>query len=296
VTRILGVGLLTGWGAGVAALPEDARHAAGQRRIVPLARPALTGDRFRRATRESLLAVAAVDAALRDSALDRAAVAGQQTALVYVTAAAYGASNKGFIVATAGSAVRAEGGLTEMPSGSVVATSRSAVRAEGGLTEMPSGSARPYFPYTAPSAVPAEVAIEYGLTGGYVILVGGAAATVDALWQASMLLAAGRTKLALVLAVETFEECADLWARGRWTTPRPLVEAAACAVLAGPGDDLAYGPGEASALETLATRRAGETLSCAPLVGLALARAAGLPRARVTGHWRGRRAQIAVGT
>jgi len=274
VTRILGVGLLTGWGAGVAALPEDARHAAGQRRIVPLARPALTGDRFRRATRESLLAVAAVDAALRDSALDRAAVAGQQTALVYVTAAAYGASNKGFIVATAGSAVRAEGGLTEMPS----------------------GSARPYFPYTAPSAVPAEVAIEYGLTGGYVILVGGAAATVDALWQASMLLAAGRTKLALVLAVETFEECADLWARGRWTTPRPLVEAAACAVLAGPGDDLAYGPGEASALETLATRRAGETLSCAPLVGLALARAAGLPRARVTGHWRGRRAQIAVGT
>ena len=296
MTRILGVGLLTGWGAGVAALPEDARHAAGQRRIVPLARPALTGDRFRRATRESLLAVAAVDAALRDSALDRAAVAGQQTALVYVTAAAYGASNKGFIVATAGSAVRAEGGLTEMPSGSVVATSRSAVRAEGGLTEMPSGSARPYFPYTAPSAVPAEVAIEYGLTGGYVILVGGAAATVDALWQASMLLAAGRTKLALVLAVETFEECADLWARGRWTTPRPLVEAAACAVLAGPGDDLAYGPGEASALETLATRRAGETLSCAPLVGLALARAAGLPRARVTGHWRGRRAQIAVGT
>jgi 3-oxoacyl-(acyl-carrier-protein) synthase len=296
VTRILGVGLLTGWGAGVAALPEDARHAAGQRRIVPLARPALTGDRFRRATRESLLAVAAVDAALRDSALDRAAVAGQQTALVYVTAAAYGASNKGFIVATSRSAVRAEGGLTEMPSGSVVATSRSAVRAEGGLTEMPSGSARPYFPYTAPSAVPAEVAIEYGLTGGYVILVGGAAATVDALWQASMLLAAGRTKLALVLAVETFEECADLWARGRWTTPRPLVEAAACAVLAGPGDDLAYGPGEASALETLATRRAGETLSCAPLVGLALARAAGLPRARVTGHWRGRRAQIAVGT
>jgi 3-oxoacyl-(acyl-carrier-protein) synthase len=274
VTRILGVGLLTGWGAGVAALPEDARHAAGQRRIVPLARPALTGDRFRRATRESLLAVTAVDAALRDSGLDRAAVAGQQTALVYVTAAAYGASNKGFIVATAGSAARAEGGLTEMPS----------------------GAARPYFPYTAPSAVPAEVAIEYGLTGGYVILVGGAAATVDALWQASMLLAAGRTKLALVLAVETFEECADLWARGRWTTPRPLVEAAACAVLAGPGDDLAYGPGEASALETLATRRAGETLSCAPLVGLALARAAGLPRARVTGHWRGRRAQIAVGT
>jgi len=31
-------------------------------------------------------------------------------------------------------------------------------------------------------------------------------------------------------------------------------------------------------------------------VGLALARAAGAPRARVTGRWRGRRAQIALAT
>ena len=153
-----------------------------------------------------------------------------------------------------------------------------------------------YFPYTAPSAVPAEVAIEYGLTGGYVILVGGAAAAVDALWQAATLLAAGRADRALVLAVETFDECADLWARGRWATPRPLVEAAACAVLAGGGDDLGYGPGAISALETLAARRAGETLACAPLVALALARAAGAPHARVTGQWRGRRAQIAFAT
>jgi len=153
-----------------------------------------------------------------------------------------------------------------------------------------------YFPYTAPSAVPAEVAIEYGLTGGYVILVGGAAAAVDALWQAGTLLAAGRADRALVLAVETFDECADLWARGRWVTPRPLVEAAACAVLAGGGDDLGYGRGDISTLETLAARRAGETLACAPLVALALARAAGAPHARVTGRWRGRRAQIAFTT
>jgi 3-oxoacyl-(acyl-carrier-protein) synthase len=257
VTRVLGVGLLTGWGAGVAALPEDARRAAGGRRVVPLATPDLAGERFRRATRECLLGVAAVDAALRDSGLDRAAVAGPQTALVYVTTAA-------------------EGGPSEMRSGSV----------RGGL----------YFPYTAPSAVPAEVAIEYGLTGGYVILVGGAAAGVDALWQASRLLADGRAKTALVLAVETFEECADLWSRGRWTTPRPLVEAAACAVLHGDGEDLAYGPAEASALEILATRRAGQTLACAPLVGLALARAARMPRACVSGRWRGRRAQVAVAT
>jgi hypothetical protein len=110
-----------------------------------------------------------------------------------------------------------------------------------------------------------------------------------------MLLTAGRAETALVLAVETFEECAALWARGRWTTPRPLVEAAACAVLQG-GGELEYGPGDASTLETLVARRAGETLACGPLVGLALARAAGAPRARVTGHWRGRRAQIALAT
>lgn len=257
MTRVLGVGLLTGWGEGVAALPEDARRAAGERRVVSVATPPLAGERFRRATRECRLGVAAVEAALRESGLDRAAVAGARTALVYVTAAAYGASNRGFI--------------------------------EGAGTAL-------YFPYTAPSAVPAEVAIEYGLTGGYVILVGGAAAGVDALWQAGTLLAAGRADRALVLAVETFDECADLWARGRWVTPRPLVEAAACAVLAGEGDDLAYGPGDASTLEVLAARRAGETLACAPLIGLALARAAGAPHARVTGRWRGRRAQVAVAT
>ena len=272
MTRVLGVGLLTGWGAGVAALPEDARRAAGERRVVTAATPPLAGERFRRATRECLLGVAAVEAALRESGLDRAAVAGPRTALVYVTAAAYGASNYAFI-----------GAETPRPA-----------RAEGGLSEMRSGSAL-YFPYTAPSAVPAEVAIEYGLTGGYVILVGGAAAAVDALWQAGTLLTAGRADTALVLAVETFEECAALWARGRWTTPRPLVEAAACAVLRG-GGELEYGPGDVSTLETLVARRAGETLACEPLVGLALARAAGTPRVRVTGHWRGRRAQVALAT
>lgn len=280
MTRVLGVGLLTGWGEGVSALPEDARRAAGARRVVTLAAPAVTGARFRRATRECLLGVAAVEAALREARLERAAVAGPRTALVYVTAAAYGASNRGFIVAASGSPARAVGGLVKDGGGSVPATER------GGAL---------YFPYTAPSAVPAEVAIEYGLTGGYVILVGGAAAGVDALWQAGALLASGRADRALVLAVETFDECADLWARGRWTTPRPLVEAAACAVLAGDGDDLAYGPADAaSTLEALVARRAGETLACGPLVGLAIARAAGAPRARLTGRWRGRRAQVAL--
>ena len=291
MTRVLGVGLLTAWGEGVAALPDDARRAAGERRVVPMATPAIAGERFRRATRECLLGVAAVGAALRDSALDRAAVAGSRTALVYVTAAAYGASNKRFIVAEAASQVRANGG----PDGVAAIGAQSPGATEGAGRAKTGGAI--YFPYTAPSSVPAEVAIEYGLTGGYVILVGGASAGVDALWQASTLLAAGDADLALVLAVETFEECGDLWTRGRWVTPRPLVEAAACAVLAGGDDaDIGYGPGAASTLETLVARRAGETLACAPLVELALARAAGMPIARVTGRWRGRRAQIAVAT
>jgi 3-oxoacyl-[acyl-carrier-protein] synthase II len=256
VTRVLGVGVLTGWGASIAALPEDARRAAGDRRVVAMPTPPVPGDRFRRATRECLFAVAAVEAALREAGLDRAAVAGPRTALVYVTAAAYGASNKDFIVA---------------------------------------GARAPYFPYTAPSAVPAEVAIEFGLTGGYVILVGGAAAGIDALWQASTLLAGRRADTALVLAVETFEECADLWARGRWMMPRPLVEAAACAVLCADAD-AAERSEDGPTLERVVARRAGETLACAPLVALALARAAAAPSARVTGQWRGRRATIALAT
>ncbi|HKB24448.1 MAG TPA: beta-ketoacyl synthase N-terminal-like domain-containing protein [Methylomirabilota bacterium] len=256
---VTGVGLLTGWGEGVAALPADARASAGGRRIVALARPALAGERFRRATRECLLGVAAVEALLRDAGLARADVGGSDTALVYVTAAAYGASNLEF--------VRAGG-------------------KPGAL----------HFPYTAPSAVPGEVAIEFGLTGAYTILIGGAAATLDALRQATRLLAGGRCRRALVLAVETFAECEALWTRARWLAGRPLVESAACALLVPADADtpLSPAPGR-SALETLARARAGETLACAPLVGLALARAAG-PAGAVTlsGEWRGRRAALAI--
>jgi len=80
-----------------------------------------------------------------------------------------------------------------------------------------------------------EVAIEFGLTGPYGILIGGAAATIDGLWQATRLLESGRCERALVLAVETFEDCAELYARARWLVGRPLVEAAVCALLL-PGD------------------------------------------------------------
>lgn len=272
MTRARAVGLVTGWGTGPAALPEDATAAAGGRRVIALPRPVLDGERFRRATRECLLGVAAVDAMLREAGLSREAIRGSDTALVYVTAAAYGASNRLFVAADAARLAGAGGGSTARPIRPAPATT-------GGTL---------HFPYTAPSAVPAEVAIEYGLRGGYVILVGGATAAIDALWQAAMLLAAGRYRQALVLAVETFAECEDLWARGRWAVKGPLVEAAACALLEGDGD-LRYAAADAPApLALLAARRAGETLACAPLVGLALAREAREARARLTGQWRGR--------
>jgi len=143
--------------------------------------------------------------------------------------------------------------------------------------------------------VPAEVAIEFGLTGPYVILIGGAAATIDGLWQATLLLRRGQCRRALVLAVETFAECEDLWARGRWLVRPPLVESAACALVV-PGPWRAtYAPAPApSPLEALARARAGETLACAPLIALALARAAGdAGPVTLTGEWRGRRAGLA---
>lgn len=252
--RVQAVGVLTGWGEGVEALPRDARAAAAGRGVIALSRPALQGERFRRATRECLLGVVAVEAMLRDAGVDRAAIRGPGTALVFVTAAGYGASNVTWLAGQAGTL---------------------------------------HFPYTAPSVLPGEVAIEFGLTGPYVILLGGPTATVDGLWQVGRLLSGGWCERALVLAVETFVECEALWRRARWALPGPLVESAACALL-GPGDTApAYRPTAAPApLEHAAEARAGRTLACAPLVALALARAAGSRTALVSGTWRGRTSAI----
>lgn len=286
-TAVAGVGLVTGWGAGVSALPADARAAAAGRRVVALPSPPPAGDRFRRATRECLLGVAAVEALLGDAGLAREDIRGSGTALVYVTAGAYGAANRAFVVA----------GTAD--NRSVVAGTARPQVIEGGLREKRGGSVASstlHFPYTAPSAVPGEVAIEFGLTGAYEILIGGAAATIDALWRATELLAGGRCARALVLAVETFAECEDLYARGRWLVRPPLVESAACALLM-PGRLAAtYAPAAApSPLETLARARTGETLACAPLIALALARAAGeAGRVSLTGEWRGRRAGLTL--
>src|SRR5258705_7743217 len=157
--------------------------------ILTLPRPDRPGDRFRRATRECLLALAAVDAMLEDGKASREAIVGERTALLYVTAAAYGASNRAFI------------------------------ERRGGVM---------HFAYTAPAVVPAEVAIEFGVAGPYGILIGGAPATLRAIEQAARLLEAGTCDRALVLAVEIFEECADLYARHRRSCRWPLVETAAC--------------------------------------------------------------------
>ena len=252
------VGVLTGWGEGVTALPADARAAATAHPVIRLTRPVLEGERFRRATRECLLGVAAVQQMLREAGLGREAIAGPRTALLFVTAAAYGASNVEFIAGRAGTL---------------------------------------HFPYTAPSALSAEVAIEFGLTGAYVILIGGAATTVDALWQAGRLLRDGRCDRALVLAVETFDECEDLWRRARWTIPAPLVEAAVCALLVpATGAAAAEGIGTDAELEAAVQTRAGSTLACGPLIALGLAREAGGGVTRVSATWRGRRATIDMTT
>jgi Beta-ketoacyl synthase, N-terminal domain len=252
--RVQAVGVLTGWGEGVASVPGDAAAAAQGRAVIALARPARQGERFRRATRECLLGVAAVEAMLRTAGRDRDTLRGAGTALVFVTAAAYGPSNVDWVAGQAGTL---------------------------------------HFPYTAPSVLPGEVAIEFGVTGPYVILIGGATATVDALWQAARLVAAGQCTRALVLAVETFEPCAALWRRARWTLPGPLVESAACALLE-PGDVRpAYRAlATAATLERAVEARAGQTLACAPLVALALACAEGRRTALVSGTWRGRTAAI----
>jgi Beta-ketoacyl synthase, N-terminal domain len=255
--RVRAIGLLTGWGGGPMALPGPAPPAAAGRAVIPLGRPALAGDRFRRSTRESLWALAAVGAMLEDGRADRGEIAGDGTALLFATAAVYGASNRAFIQGT------------------------------GGGT---------HFAYTAPAVVSAEAAIEFGLRGPSVLFIGGPPATLRAIWYAATLLAGGSCRRALVLAVETFEECADLYLRARRRTAPPLVEAAACLWLE-PGDgrlELRTARGGLRA----ATERArwmGELMACAPLAEAARRRDEGHPDPLgLSGAWRGEAADLII--
>ena len=236
---IRGLGVLSGETLqdGIAVLPRPQRH----------------GDRFRRATRECLLALAAVDAMLEDGKASREAIAGERTGLLYVTAAAYGASNREFI------------------------------ERRGGVM---------HFAYTAPAVVPAEVAIEFGVTGHYGILIGGAPSTLRAVEQAARLLEAGACDRVLVLAVEIFAECADLYARHPRFYRGPLVETAAGLWLeAGTGDlsfESARGAGGGEP-----TARRGEQFAAGPLADLREWRARGAAGpVELVGRWRGERAHL----
>jgi len=197
-----------------------------------------------------------------------------------VTAAAYGASNRAFV----------EGG--------------------GGAL---------HFPYTAPSAVPAEVAIEFGLHGAYSVLIGGATTTIAALEHAATLLARGTCDRAIVLAVETFAECEDLFARARWLITTPLVESAAAVLLernggrepttdgtnadGSHGSSAEGGLGGASRVPPIPIKCAsgqtslnsiGNTLACGPLVDLAVARANASGDVTLRAQWRDRAAAVTL--
>ena len=244
------LGLLKAAGHGADGPPE-----VGGRPVLSLARPPHRDDRQRRATRECLLALAAVEAMLEDGKAGAPAIAGERTALLYATAAAYAASNRGFI----------EGG-------------------RGGI----------HFAYTAPVVVPAEVAIEFGVTGPYTVVLGGPPATLRAIWQAAIWLDAGVCDRALVLAVEIFEECADLYARARRLTARPLVEAAGCLWLERGRGQLAFetwrgGPRRGNGPH----EEDGEMFGCGPIAALdrwRRGRASG--PIELSGAWRGESARL----
>jgi hypothetical protein len=233
-----------------AGAPGGLPVAPGDAGVVSLGPRRRPGDRYRRTPRECLLAIEAVEAALADAGADRSELAGERTGLVYVTASAYAASNRAFIEGTGGSI---------------------------------------HFPYTAAAAVPAEAAIDFGLTGPYGILIGGPPATLSAIWQAGLWLEGGDADRVLVLAVETLEECADLHRRARRLVGRPLVEAAGCLWLEpGAGElTLAWDAGRGGG-------PAAPHLACEPLVALGAWRGGGAgPDVALEAAWRGRRARLA---
>jgi hypothetical protein len=161
--------------------------------VLSLAAPAPDGERFRRASRECVLGAAATMAAAADAGVPQPQLAGERTGLVYVSACAYAGANRAFLE--------------------------------------DERSATLHFPYTAPSAVPAEVAIALGIRGPCLSLMGGGTAALAAVWQGASWLAHGMAERVLVLSVETMEEVRDLFARARRLYRPPLVEGAACLLL-----------------------------------------------------------------
>lgn len=188
-----GASVISGWGDGLTAFPRDATIAAAGRTIIPLSPPQFVDDRLRRATRECAFAIAAVERMLLHGSVSAGELAGQRTALVYASASSYVAANWAFLHADASSVM--------------------------------------YFPYTAPSAVPGEVSMYFNVTGPYLSFLSGANAGLEALWQAVTLLNNDQCDRALILTVETFVECEELYKRSRRLLSWPLVETAVCLLL-----------------------------------------------------------------
>jgi len=130
-------------------------------------------------------------------------LAGERTGILYVTATAYAGANRAFLE--------------------------------------DEGSTTLHFPYTAPSAVPGEVTIEFGIRGPYVNLTGGGPAALHALWYAARWLTEGDADRVLVLGVEAVHEVWDLLGCARRLYDPPIVESAACLLLEpGSGPELAW--------------------------------------------------------
>ncbi|HXJ82619.1 MAG TPA: hypothetical protein VMS64_28520 [Candidatus Methylomirabilis sp.] len=214
-----------------------------------------SSEAHRRATRECLLALAAVEAMLEDGNAGRGAVRGDRTGLVYTTAAAYGPSNRDFIE---------------------------------------SSSSGIHFAYTAPAGVSAEVAIEFGITGPYAIFLGGPPATLRGIWQAGLWLDSEECDRVLVLAVEIFDECADLYARAPRLTGRPLVEAAGCLWLEPGRGTLVFESRRGLGRRVRPPHREeGEMFGCAPLAAIdRWRRASARAPLELEGVWRGERARL----
>ena len=166
---------------------------------------------------------------LEDGNASREAIAGERTALMYVTAAAYGASNRAFI------------------------------ERQGGVM---------HFAYTAPAVVPAEVAIEFGVAGPYVILIGGAAR--DAARHRAGGPAAGGRRLrpgARARGRDVRGVRGPLRARAAGRYRRPLVEAAACLWLERGEGAISFESARAGR-RVVAGARPGERFAAGPLADL----------------------------
>ena len=150
-----------------------------------------------------------------------------------------------------------------------------------------------HFAETAPAVVPAEVAIAFGVCGPYAILLGGPPTTLRAIQHAAALLESGACDRALVLAVEIFEECADLYVRAGRLTARPLVEAAACLWLEPGRGALHLEPGPPRRPNAALRRRLGETFSVEPLVALDFWRRSATPGTlELAARWRGQSTRL----